>query len=129
MYVKLIADNHFRIYNDANRTTDIGSIFATETLIAKREETYTIHVDPCEVGQDNTRRFMVINHLATEPIATVPIANSVFITQNTSTTVTGSQIRSLAFSGAISTPFQDVPQFNANTSSGLNSVIRYTNLS
>ena len=129
IYVKLTADNHFRIYNDANRTTDIGSIFGVETLIAKREETYTIHVDPCEVGQDTSRRFMVIDHLVTEPVASVPIANVVFITQNTSATVTGSQIRSLAFAGPSPGPLQDVAQFNANTKSGENSVIRYTNLS
>jgi hypothetical protein len=136
MYVKLLPDNLFRIYNDANLTTDIGSIFGAETLIANRQETYTIRVEDCTPGQDATRRFMVINHLKgaipASPIpagtSPLPTGNAIFISQNTSVNVLGSDIKSLAFEG--SGALAGHPQFgNANTTTGLDSVIRYTDLS
>ena len=136
MYVKLLPDNLFRIYNDATLTTDIGSIFGTETLIANRQETYTIRVENCTAGQDTARRFMVINHLkGAVPASPIPAGTSplpantaIFISQNTSVNVLGSDIKSLAFE--IGGGLLGHPQFgNANTTTGLDSVIRYTDLS
>ena len=142
MYVKLLPDNLFRIYNDASLTTDIGSIFGEETLIARREETYTITVVPADPPQDTTRNFMVINHLKgtfpSNPVpahsvvpvySAVPTANAVYISQGSSADVKGSDIKSLAFEGP-SPGLTGHPQYgNANTTSGKDSVIRYTNAS
>ena len=128
MYVKLLPDNLFRIYNDPNHKTDIGSIFGEESLLANREQSYVIHVENCVAGQDPARRFMVINHLkGALPSSPMTTANVIFISQNTSATMTGSVIKSLAFEG--SGLNANTPLFNANTASGRDSVIRYTDLS
>ena len=131
MYVKLLPDNLFRIYNDPNHKTDIGSIFGEESLLANREQSYVIHVEDCTTGQDAARKFMVINHLkGTLPPTPMsdPSPNAIFIAQNTSATMTGSVIKSLAFEGS-GAGGAGIPMFNANTASGKDSVIRYTNLS
>ena len=141
VYVKLLPENLFRIYNDASLSTDIGSIFGEETLIAKREETYTFTVVTADPPQDTSRRFMIINHLKgtypSNPVTehfvvptytAVPTANAVYVAQGSSVAVKGSDIKSLAFEGPAA--LAGTPQFgNANTTSGKDSVIRYTDLS
>ena len=129
MYVKLLPDNLFRIYNDPNHKTDIGSIFGEESLLARREQNYVIHVENCVAGQDPARRFMVINHLkGALPSSPMTTANVIFISQNTSATMAGSVIKSLAFEGS-GPGNANTPMFYANTASGRDSVIRYTNAS
>lgn len=125
MVIQLLEDNHFRIYNDSNMRTDIGSIFDEETLIANRDEVYTFDVRDCVAGQDSSRRFMVIDHIKhSADRMSPPLANVEFISQNTLASFSGSKIKSLAFEG--SGPLANTPQYNANTASGRDSVIRYT---
>ena len=53
-----------------------------------------------------------------------PLANVEFISQNTLASFSGSKIKSLAFEGP--GHLANTPLYNANTASGRDSVIRYT---
>jgi len=127
MFIQLIEDDLFRIYDDANMRTSIGSIFEKHSLIAERDENYSITVIPSQVASQQGRRLMVLDHVDGVDPATVPVANTIFLDQlgagNTNPLISGSKIRSIAFEGVMGNV--GVPQFNTDYYSGKNSVIRY----
>ena len=125
MYVKLLANSLFRIYEDIDQKRDIGTYFNKESLIAERDETYTIHVLNAQ-PPDDTRKFMVLDHVDGADPATVPLANTILIAQGSANNVIkGHQIRSMAFEGTGMNAGKPVFNNDIAYESGKNSVIRY----